>query len=455
MNVIERLATVPLFAGLSYDDLERLCRGSREIDIEKGAQLFAEGDPGGEAFVITSGEIEIIKKSVGRDVLLAVRHEGDVIGEMSLLEDAPRMASARARTTASAITIPRDRLDELLDTSQTAMRALFEVLLARRRQNEASLQQSERMAQLGTLTAGLAHELNNPASAVQRAAVALEEAVDAYATRRAALGRDLPPAVAPLLAQASDPKARPRLDPVARSDAESALEEWLEASGIADPWICAPTLIGAGIDHNALAAAEGAALADVVALLVAAGNAHELLFQIVEGSRRVFEIVSALKSYSFLDRAPVQQVDIMRGVEDTLLIMRTKIGDINVVRDYGDIPNIPAYGSELNQVWTNLIDNAVDAIRSGSGGTITVRTRVESEWVIVEIEDDGPGIPPEVKPRIFDSFFTTKEPGKGTGLGLDISYGIVVNRHGGDITVDSVPGRTTFRVALPIAGPPS
>jgi signal transduction histidine kinase len=125
------------------------------------------------------------------------------------------------------------------------------------------------------------------------------------------------------------------------------------------------------------------------------------------------------------------------------------------VRELGDIPDIPAYGSELNQVWTNLIDNAVDAIRSGGGNTITIRTRVESEWVIVEVEDNGPGIPPEVKPRIFDSFFTTKAPGKGTGLGLDITYGIVVNRHGGDITVDSIPGRTTFKVALPIAGPPS
>ncbi len=455
MNVIERLATVPLFAGLSYDDLELLCRGSREIEIERGSQLFAEGDPGGEAYVITAGEIEIIKRSVGRDVLLAVRHEGDVIGEMSLLEDAPRMATARARTAAAAITIPRDRLDELLDTSQTALRALFQVLLSRRRQNEASLQQGERMAQLGTLTAGLAHELNNPASAVQRAATELDDAVDAYAAARAALGRDLPEPVAALVTRVSDPKSRPHLDPITRSDAEASLEEWLAAAGIAEPWVCAPTLVGAGVEREALAGVSDVDLADLVALLVAAGNAHELLFQIVEGSRRVFEIVSALKSYSFLDRAPVQAVDVMRGIEDTFLIMRTKIGDIAVRREYGEVPTIPAYGSELNQVWTNLIDNAVDAIREGGGSTITVRTRVESEWLIVEIEDDGPGIPPEVRQRVFDSFFTTKAPGKGTGLGLDITYGIVVNRHGGDITVDSVPGRTTFRVSLPLAGPPS
>ena len=168
----------------------------------------------------------------------------------------------------------------------------------------------------------------------------------------------------------------------------------------------------------------------------------------------MFDIVSALKSYSFLDRAPVQEVDVLRGIEDTLLIMRTKIGDISVVRSFAEIPLIPAYGSELNQVWTNLIDNAADAIREGGGGTVTIRARVDNDSVIVEVEDDGPGIPPDVVPRVFDSFFTTKAPGKGTGLGLDISYGIVVHRHGGEITVDTEPGRTTFRVAIPVAGPP-
>ncbi|MBI5157988.1 MAG: cyclic nucleotide-binding domain-containing protein [Acidimicrobiia bacterium] len=455
MNVVDRLATVALFSGLSRSDLERLCRDAREIDIARGTKLFVEGDPGGEAYVITSGEIEIIKQSVGRDVLLTVRREGDVIGEMSLLEDAPRMATARARTDATAIALSRDSLDELLDTSQTAMRALFQVLLARRRENEGRLLQSEKMAQLGTLTAGLAHEINNPASAVQRAATSLDAAVAAYATARAAVGRDVPETIAPLLARVSDPRARPHLDPLSRSDAEAELESWLGERGVADPWLAAPALVGAGIDRAALASVDGVDLSAAIELLVTSGTAHELLFQIVEGSKRVFEIVSALKSYSFLDRAPVQEVDIERGIADTLLIMRTKIGDLRVTQEFGGVPPISAYGSELNQVWTNLIDNAVDAIRDGGGSTITIRTRVEGETVIVEIEDDGPGIPPEVVHRIFDSFFTTKAPGKGTGLGLDISYGIVVNRHGGDITVDTVPGRTTFRVILPLKGPPS
>ncbi len=455
MNVVDRLATVALFSGLSRTDLERLCRDAREIDITRGSRLFAEGDPGGEAYVITSGEIEIIKQSVGRDVLLTVRREGDVIGEMSLLEDAPRMATARARTDASAIALSRDSLDELLDTSHTAVRALFQVLLARRRENEGRLLQSEKMAQLGTLTAGLAHEINNPASAVQRAAASLDAAVEAYATARAAVGRDVPETIAPLLARVADPGARPHLDPLTRSDAEAELETWLEGHEVGEPWLAAPALVGAGIDAAALAAIDDADLPGAIALLVTSGTAHELLFQIVEGSKRVFEIVSALKSYSFLDRAPVQEVDVARGIQDTLLIMRPKIGDITVVREFEDVPPLPAYGSELNQVWTNLIDNAVDAIHEGGGSKITIRIRTESDTMVIEFEDDGPGIPPDVVPRIFDSFFTTKAPGKGTGLGLDISYGIVVNRHGGDITVDTVPGRTTFRVTLPLAGPPS
>jgi signal transduction histidine kinase len=254
---------------------------------------------------------------------------------------------------------------------------------------------------------------------------------------------------------ASDPRTRPQLDALSRSDAEAALEAWLEQAGVAEPWVCAPTLVAAGVTADALAGAAGADLGEVVALLVAAGNAHDLLFQITEGSRRVFEIVSALKSYSFLDRAPVQQVDVVRGIEDTLMIMKSKLRDLTITRQYRPIPEIPAYGSELNQVWTNLIDNAAYAISEGGGSTITLRTGTEGEWVVVEVEDDGPGIPAEVKHRIFDSFFTTKPPGKGSGLGLDITYGIVVNRHGGDITVDSQPGRTTFKVLLPVAGPPS
>lgn len=449
MSVVDRLAVVPLFAGLDRADLERICSGSREITLARGERLFAEGDPGDEAFVIVAGDVEIVKHSVGREILVAVRHAGEVIGEMALLFAEPRSATVRARTEVSAIVIPKRHLDELLDTSHTAARAMFGVLLTRWRETESRLRQNERMAQLGTLTAGLAHELNNPAAAVQRSAGELEGAVEAYAAARARLGADLPEAITMLIERPRRP-----LDALTRSDREAELEAWLEGHGVPEPWRFAGSLVAAGITGADLDGYDGDIPA-AVAMLAAAAAAHDLLHQVREGSTRVSAIVKALKSYSFLDRAPIQEVDLVTGLEDTLLILRPKVRDLEVVRDFGEVPPFPAYGSELNQVWTNLIDNAADAVADGRGSTIILRTRREGDTVTVEVEDDGPGIPDDVLPRIFDAFFTTKGPGKGTGLGLDISYGIVVHRHGGDITVDSEPGRTVFRVSLPFAGPPA
>jgi signal transduction histidine kinase len=192
----------------------------------------------------------------------------------------------------------------------------------------------------------------------------------------------------------------------------------------------------------------------VLRAAAAGAAAFSLAFEIEEGTKRMSAIVGALKSYSYLDQAPVQEIDLHRGLDDTLLIMRSKLEGITVERDYAaDLPRVTAYAGELNQVWTNLIDNAADALAEAGGGTLTVHTRRDGDMVVVEIEDDGPGIPPEVKPRIFDAFFTTKPPGSGTGLGLDITYGIVVHKHRGSIDFESHPGRTVFRVELPIEQP--
>ncbi len=458
MRPADHLRTVPLFAGLPDEDLDRLCRDAEEIDLGPGDDLFAEGDHGDRAFVIASGDIEIMKHSPGRDVLLAVRHAGEVIGEMALLEDAPRMASARARSATHLIGISKKQLDVLLDTSNSAARAMFEVLLARWRETEARLRQADKMAQLGTLTAGLAHELNNPAAAVASAADELPAAVERYAaTRQAAAG--LPASVAALVdtvvAGRGDAAEMSALD---RADAEAAIEEWLSAHGVDDPWDHSGPLVAAGLDGAALEALGVAdeSLAGAVSLIAAAVATHDLIAQIGRGAHRVFEIVRAMKSYSFLDQAPVQEVDVAAGIDDTLLLLAAKLRDLKVVRDYQELPRLQAYGSELNQVWTNLIDNAIDAIADGGGSTITVRTRLEPPVAVVEIEDDGAGIPDDVLPRIFDAFYTTKPPGKGTGQGLGIAYGIVVNRHGGSIEVaESRPGRTVFRVELPLEGPPA
>jgi signal transduction histidine kinase len=237
-----------------------------------------------------------------------------------------------------------------------------------------------------------------------------------------------------------------------RSDRESRLEAWLEENGVADPWELVGPLAVVDLDEAALASLAAAFsdhLADVVRLLSATREAEDLLAEIGEGATRISHIVKTLKSWSYLDQAPFQDVDLHEGIENTLMILRGKLKGLEVRREFAaDLPKLRAYGAELNQVWTNLVDNAADAL--DGKGTITIRTKAEDGWITVEVEDDGPGIPPEIQPRIFDAFFTTKAPGKGTGLGLDISWRIVVDRHRGDLKVFSRPGQTRFEVRLPI-----
>ncbi len=243
------------------------------------------------------------------------------------------------------------------------------------------------------------------------------------------------------------------LDTIARSDREAEFEEWLDGQGVGNAWELAPALVGLDLDTQArerLSAGLGKEeLTVVLAWVQATCDVENLLVEIREAAERISQIVKALKSYSYLDQAPVQDVDIQSGLENTLLIMRHKLKGIDIHREYTpDLPRIEGYGSELNQVWTNLIDNAADAM--DGGGTLTLRTRRENGWVVVEIEDDGPGIPQEIQEKVFDPFFTTKPPGQGTGLGLDISYNIVVHKHRGEIQLFSKPGQTVFQVKLPL-----
>jgi signal transduction histidine kinase len=351
----------------------------------------------------------------------------------------------------------------MLSASPEAAVALLQTFSARLQSTEALLQQSEKLAALGTLAAGLAHELNNPAAAVQRSSSQLREAFDTWAGLANQLdslkfNQQQLEAIAGLRAAINEAVASARkLDPLQRSDLEGALQKWLENQGLEGAWELSPALVTCGFDAVSLENLTGGFLPDqrpiVVRWLAATCMLYSLTDEVRLGADRIAEIVRAVKAYTYLDQAPVQEVDLHAGLEDTLVILRHKLkSGVTVVRDFApDLPRIEAYGSELNQVWTNLIDNAADAMQGQ--GRLTIRTHRQGDQVAVELMDDGPGIPEEVRARIFDPFFTTKPPGSGTGLGLHIAYNIVVHRHKGRISVASRPGETTFQVLLPIQLP--
>lgn len=459
------LSRVPLFKELSPEALAELAAITEEVKLEAGELLFAEGDMGDRAYIVREGELEIFKTSLGRQVQVDTRLPGEVFGELALLEQKPRQFSVRASQPSVLVSIHQEPFIRVLDTSPSAARAMLHIVLGRMLRSEGMVAQSEKMAQLGTLTAGIAHELNNPAAAVQRAATQLAESVGGYARAQSALDRL---ALSPEeRAQVEGLRARirqtiqrpPLLNPLERSDREEALEAWLERQEVAEPWDFAPVLASMGYTVETAAAMAGQFTREHVAPLLAwlchSYTVESLLAEIGHGAMQMSRIVGALRSYAFHDQAPLLAVDVHDGLDNTLLMLRHLLKDgVTVHRDYcTDMPRIQAYGSELNQVWTNILHNAVDALAGQEGARITIRTRYDAarEKAVVEIEDNGPGIPPEVLPRIFDPFFTTKEPGKGTGLGLHISYNIVVQKHRGELSATSRPGETVFRVSLPVA----
>ena len=338
-------------------------------------------------------------------------------------------------------------------------------------QQEVILRQQDKLATLGKLSAGMAHELNNPASAAQRGAAQLREAVSALeravmATGAAGLSDPQLARLRDLHTLAAQRAATPvSLGTLERSDREADLERWLQSHGVPQPWELAPPLVDAAFTTQELEAAaqdlETSQVAPVLSWLAATTTVLSLIAQISHGSGRIVELVQALKSYSYMDQAPAQLVDVHQGLDSTLVMLRSKLKRIEVRRDYqASPPTVQAYGSELNQVWTNILDNAADVLDSpdardaqGAGsGVITIRTRRDSAHLTVEIEDNGPGIPDALQASVFDPFFTTKPPGHGLGLGLNISHTIICQRHKGTLAVDSRPGQTRFTATLPVAG---
>ena len=449
----EIISRVPLFEGLDRAQMTQLCRSSRRVSVKTGDLLIEEGAPGHALYIVLSGELEVTKRADGGDVVLAVRKAGEFLGEMSLIERAPRTASARATTDGEMLEIDAAAFQSLIETNPGFGTTILQTMAGRLRSTEASLMQREKLASLGTLAAGLAHELNNPAAAIQRSSSYLREALEAGAARSAELAalaltdserRELMSLQA-ALADASV---------VASSNAaEEALTAKLEILGVENPWDITPAMAAFGwtverVDA-VVAAFQRADRTVVISWLGAQLAARQLVAEIEQSGRAISDIVRGVKSYTYLDQAAVQPVDIVRSLEDTLMVLKHKLKTVKVVRDFQPgLPRVEAYAGELNQVWTNLIDNAIDAMNGT--GTLTLRARRVGATIEVRIADTGPGIPADVAERVFDPFFTTKPQGVGTGLGLHIAHNIIANRHHGNLMFETGPDGTEFKIAVPL-----
>jgi signal transduction histidine kinase len=458
--MLDELRQVPLLADLSDEDLERLYQMAETVSIPAGQQVLREGDPGDSLFVVLDGELEVTKRHGSQEVLLASYKAGQFFGEMALLEQAPRSASVRALRESRLLVIGQPAFRTLLSCSPAAPFKILRTVTSRLRSTESMLIQSEKMAALGTLAAGLAHELNNPAAAIRRSAAQLRDALaerERLTDQLGTLANDphqrgtLSDLQAESLERSATP---PPHDPLTLGEQEDRLQEWLEDHSVGEAWELAPVLTSSGWSKYELERLaecfSPTQLPVVLRWLAANSSVHDLLEEVGTSAEAISEVVTAVKTYSYLDQAPIQEVDVRESLENTLVLLRPKIkAGISIKRDYADdVPRIEAYGSELNQVWANIIDNAIDAMQPQ--GELALQTRARDGHVMVEIVDNGAGIPPELQPRIFEPFFTTKAPGVGTGLGLHIAYNIVVHKHQGQIRVESRPGETRFQVVLPV-----
>jgi signal transduction histidine kinase len=467
-----------LFEKLTDDQLGWLCREGRVVVAEPG-RVYVEGEPAKSLYVLLSGTV-VLSRQIGTDDVETTRssNPGVYAGAfMAYLGDrVPQVYNNSMRVTERSrfFVLDAAKFAHLMTNWFPMAVHLLEGLFFGTKNTMEAIGQRERLLALGALSAGLTHELNNPAAAAVRATAGVREKVVTLRHKLPAIasGRH-DGAVLELLVKILDDAAgrvasAPALGPLEAADLEDAVSSWLDEHNIATGWELAPPFVQAGIGPDKLdriaaavaATGQGSADADADGELPGALRwladtieTEQLLTEITDSVARISSLVGAARQYSQLDRAPYQVVDIHELLDSTLAMLGAKIGDgVAVVREYGHgLPRIPAFPGELNQVWTNLIDNAVAAM-NGSG-TLTIRTALDRDQLLIEFADTGPGVPPEIRDRIFEPFFTTKPVGQGTGLGLDISYRIIVTRHHGDLRVESVPGDTRFRVWLPLSAP--
>ena len=462
----DELRRLFLFESLSDDQLDWLSAHGEVRTVPAGKTVVAEAQEATCFFLLLSGTLALYRTAGGERVLInRTDHVGSYFGATQSYLSTDRAlktygATVEAVTDMRIFQLPADEWGaKVREWFPMAIHLLDGIFLGMQN-SQRLVNERERLLALGSLSAGLTHELNNPAAAAVRATAALRERVAGMRHKLAMLaGGSIDPKALPGLVKLQEEAVErvakaPKLGPIEASDAEDELGDWLEDHGVSGGWDLAPTLVAGGLDADWLAHAvdkcPGTATDSAVRWLTYTVETEMLMNEIEDATTRVSTLVGAAKQYSQMDRAPFQVVDVHELLDSTLVMLARKIGDrIEVVKDYDrSLPPLPAYAAELNQVWTNLIDNALNAM--GDEGTLTITTSRDEGFVVVEIRDSGSGIPEEIRPRIFEPFFTTKPVGEGTGLGLDISYRIVVNKHHGDIRVESQPGDTRFRVYLPI-----
>jgi signal transduction histidine kinase len=456
---VDRLRELAVLASLDDEELVRVAAAGRERRLAAGEFLFQQGDRAIAFHLVLGGQLETTREVAGEQVLLMNHGPGGFLGAMALLTETAYRGSTFAVDDTLLFELDGEELRRLAFTHPALLRQFLPAFESVSHAVKGVERDREKLLAVGKLAAGLAHELNNPAAAAARAVATLRgyERVrqDAFASLVAtgATGEHLA-AIVSLGAEATDQTVPEPRDALAESDREEELAEELGGRGLADGRDIASALsearLGAEwIDRIAAAVGEDG-LSAGLRFVAACGSARVVLAELEQSATRIADLVGAVRDYSYLDQGPRQTVDIHEGLESTLALLAHKLREkhVDIVRDFDpDLPTVEASGSELNQVWTNLIDNALDAV--DTDGRITVRTRTQGPRVCIEIADNGPGIPTDLQARIFDAFFTTKPVGHGTGLGLDIAQRIIV-RNRGEIRLESRPGETRFQVLLPV-----
>jgi len=451
------LLAVPAFEGLPEGQIEWFLSRAEEIKVKAGETYVRAGDPADTMFVILDGQVQW-RGEFGGETITILSKPRDVTGTLPFSRMTQYTVTGRAVTDLRLLKFPVKEFPDLVQKMPELTKRLVGLMSDRIRETTRIEQQRDRLVSLGKLSAGLAHELNNPASAATRAASQLRDTIKKIKNASQELGRreltQAQKAAIEKLETALTQQDAPPPDALTISDLEDQIDSLFRSHGQNDLWQLASDLAHKGIKPETLQPLfttldSGTARAALVRIAASIEIAN-LLNEIESSTSRISDLVRAIKEYTYMDQSPVQNVDIVKSLETTLTILNHKLKKgVAVQRDYERIPLlVNSFGSELNQVWTNIIDNAIDAMHGK--GELRVRTYRDDSCVVVEIADNGPGIPPDVQPHIFEPFFTTKGVGEGTGLGLDTVQRIV-RKHRGNINVNSKPGDTRFQVLLPLA----